>query len=261
MNKAKLLVLDIETSPAIVYSWGLHDQNHGIEQIKQDQHVLMWCASWVGSGKVMSDTLINYPSAYKKDPTNDYHIALSAKKLLDEADIVIGQNIEQFDLKWLNTLFLKYNIDPPSDYKTIDLLKESRKQYYSLSHRLDFRGRQLALGGKMEHEGFKLWLKVLDGDRKAWQRMLLYCKRDVELTEKYYLKLRPRMKSHPNVNMFHEQPYGGRLKCPACGSPRLAKSGFLYGISGRKQRFMCLDCRHRSVEACRPDPITKPSLR
>lgn len=260
MNNAKLLVLDIETAPAVVYSWGLHDQNHGIEQVKQDQHVLMWCAKWIGKGGILSDSLINY-SEYKKNPTNDYHIALSAKKILDEADIVIGQNIDAFDLKWLNTLFLKYNISPPSEYKTVDLLKESRKQYYSLSHKLDFRGRQLNLGGKMEHEGFKLWLKVLDGDKHAWQRMLAYCKRDVLLTEEYYLKLRPRMKNHPNVNMFQEQPFGGRLKCPACSSPNLVKHGFNYYSGGRRQRFECKACGYRPTLNGKFDTATKTLMK
>lgn len=257
----RVVVLDLETAPAEVYSWGLRDQNHGIEQIKHDQYCLMWVAKVVGEKDMVCDTLLNYPTEFKRNRRSDRKIAESLQVVLDNADIVVTQNGDRFDLKWANNLFLKHNIPQPSPYYSVDLLKESRRSYFALSHRLDFRGKQLGLGGKMEHEGFRLWLEVMSGDKKATQRMLDYCKRDVELTEAYYLKLRPRMRNHPNVNMFKEQPLGGRLKCPVCASPKLKAKGFRYTNAGRKQRLQCANCGHYTVEANRPDPITRTILR
>lgn len=242
-----MLVIDLETSPTSAWVWGLRDQNIGIDQIIDNSYVFMWCAKWVGKPGVMSDSLINYPSDYRKDRKNDRNIALSVRNLLDQADIVVGQNTDKFDLKWINQILLLHDIDPPSPYHSIDLLKESRRNYYSLSHRLDFRGRQLGLGGKEPHEGFRLWLRCMTGDKSAWAKMLSYCKRDVLLTEQYYLKLRPRMHNHPNVNMFHKLEVGGRLRCPACGSPKLKAKGFRYTHSGKRQRVQCGDCRHYST--------------
>lgn len=261
MSKPRIVVLDLETAPSEVYTWGLRDQNHGIEQIKHDQYCLMWVAKVVGEKELMSDTLINYPREFARNKRSDRMIAKSLQKVLDEADVVIGQNTDKFDLKWANQLFLKWDIPQPSHYYSVDLLKESRRHYFSLSHRLDFRGKQLGLGGKMQHEGFRLWLEVMSGDKKAYERMLAYCKRDVELTEQYYLKLRSRMKNHPNVNMFNEQPLGGRLKCPVCASNRLKAKGFRYTNTGRRQRLQCADCKHYTVTASRPDPITRTLLR
>lgn len=261
MSRPNIIVLDLETAPAEVYSWGLRDQNHGIEQIKHDQYCLMWVAKEVGSKEVKYDTLINHPTEYRKDHRSDKEIAKSLRDVLDECDIVVTQNGDNFDLKWANNLFLKHDIDPPKPFYSVDLLKESRRRYFSLSHRLDFRGRQLGLGGKKEHEGFRLWLRCMAGDKKAWARMLAYCIRDVKLTEQYYLKLRPHMKSHPNVNMFREQPFGGRLRCPICSSTNLKAKGFRYTNAGRKQRFKCANCGHYTVEANRPDSITRTILR
>jgi len=260
-NKARVLILDLETAPALVYTWGLRDQNIGVEQIERDQYVLMWCARWLGENKQLSDSLIKHPQTFKKDPTNDHEIALSLRELMDEAHLIVTQNGGSFDLKWANTLFLKHNIEPPSHYYSVDLLLASRRSYYSISHRLDFRGRQLGLGGKMEHEGFKLWLKVMRGDKQAFKRMENYCHRDVKLTEDYYLKLRPRIKNHPNVNIFNEQPFGGRLKCPACASPRLRRRGYRYLMTGRKQRLKCEDCGHYALETNRADSSTKAVLK
>lgn len=243
-TKAKILVLDLETAPAEAYVWGLRDVNIGIEQVKHDQHVLMWAAKWVGEPEVHWDALPNHKSAYRDNRRCDRQIALSLRKIMDEAVIIVTQNGNHFDLKWANQLFLKHGIEKPSNFYSVDLLKESKSVYYSISHKLDFRGRQLALGSKKPHEGFKLWLKCLAGEKAAWNRMIDYCRQDVRLTESYYLKLRPRMKNHPNINQFRE-PTSPHLACVVCSSMRLVLGGFNYNKSGKRQRMNCLDCKHR----------------
>lgn len=244
-NKARILVLDCETAPLEAYAWGLRDQNLGIEQIKHDQYMLMWAAKWVGEEEVHSDALINHPSCFRDNKRDDRQIALSLRKVMDEANIIVTQNGEHFDLKWANTLFLKHNIEKPSKFYSVDLLKESRNQYYSVSHKLDFRGRQLALGQKMPHEGFRLWLECMGGNKSAWECMIAYCCQDVRLTERYYLKLRPRMKNHPNVNMFKQPTLFGQMKCGACSGNNLVMTGYNYYATGKKKRYRCKNCGYR----------------
>ena len=48
MPKPRLLLLDIETSPAIVYCWRLHDENIGIDQIISPGRTICWGAKWYG---------------------------------------------------------------------------------------------------------------------------------------------------------------------------------------------------------------------
>lgn len=260
--KARILTLDLETAPAEVYVWGLRDQNVGIDQIKHDQYVLMWAAKWLGESEVMHDALINHPSAFRDNKRDDRQIALSLRKVMDEADIIVTQNGEGFDLKWTNQLMLKHGIEKPKKAYSVDLLRESRRNYYSISHRLDFRGRQLAIGSKTPHEGFRLWLSCMSGNKAAWGRMIEYCKNDVKLTESYYLKLRPRMNNHPNVNMFHEPKlYEGRFKCGSCGSGRLKRKGWRYLIAGRKQKYKCQDCGYLMVMSGPADITTKVLMR
>lgn len=262
--KAKILILDLETAAAQVHVFGLRDQNIGLEQVVHDSYCLMWAARWLGSKETIHDSLIDHPTTFRDDKRNDKQIAKSLRKLLDEAQIVVTQNGNNFDLKWANTLFLKWDIPKPSKYYSVDLLKESRSNYFSISHKLDFRGRQLAIGSKITHEGFKLWKACMDGNRAAWGRMIEYCKRDVELTERYYLKLRPRMKNHPNVNMFvppEKQSLYGRLKCVTCGSSSIHKTGYNYCVGGRRQRFECNACHHRMTLTGPMDRSTKVAFR
>ena len=55
MPSPKILVFDIETAPITAYTWGLHDQNIGLGQIKSDWYILSWAAKWYGDpvSKVM----------------------------------------------------------------------------------------------------------------------------------------------------------------------------------------------------------------
>ena len=48
----RLLFFDLETSPNLVYTWGLFNQNIGINQIVEPTRVLCFGAQWLGESKV-----------------------------------------------------------------------------------------------------------------------------------------------------------------------------------------------------------------
>jgi len=238
-NKAKILMVDIETAPMKVYTFQLHDVTIGIDQIIQDSYMLCWAAKWLGQREILFDNLPFYAETFKKNPTNEYLIAKSIWKLLDEADIVVAHNAKRFDIKWLNAVFLKYHMPPPSSFKIIDTLTESRKAFYQVSHRLNFLVQKYKIGAKRKHEGFSLWPKCMNGDLKAWANMIKYNKKDVAILEKFYLLLRPYMNTHPDLSLYKDRKI---VECGICGSKRFKKRGFEYGTSFKYQRFICLDC-------------------
>jgi len=246
---AKILILDIETAPAKVYSWGLYDQNIGINQIIQDSYMLSWAAKWYGEKKVRSDALINYKYVFKKDRTDEHMIAKSIWKLLDEADIVIAHNGDRFDIRWLNDVFLRNGMKPPSSFKSIDTLKESRGNFYSISHRLNYLCQRLGIGHKLKHEGFEMWPKCMRGEKGAWKRMIHYNCKDVVLLEELYDIIKPFMKNHPNLALYTD---GHEIMCPICGSNKFKKKGFAYTSTNKYRRYICKDCgkniRERQAE-------------
>ncbi len=77
MNTAKILHLDIETAPMLVWAWGLFKQNVSIGQIHQDWHMLCWAAKWHGKREVSKDALWFHQAEYRKDRTNDKTVLLS----------------------------------------------------------------------------------------------------------------------------------------------------------------------------------------
>lgn len=157
--------------------------------------------------------------------------------LLSEADIVVTQNGDKFDIKKLNTRFIKLGLTPPSPFQTIDTKKVASNNFYFANNKLDNLGEELGLGKKMEHEGFALWEKCMKGDLAAFKRMAAYNKRDVILTEQVYLKQRPYVKSHPNLNAYTE-----RDNCPACQSTHVIYRGEEARKTGKVARFSCKDC-------------------
>lgn len=239
-RQVKVLLLDLETAPNKVYTWGLYNQNIGGNQIIDRGYVLCYCAKWVGQNGILSDAIWNYPKQFKEDPKNDQKLAESVWKLADEADIIVAHNGNKFDLKWLNTIFLKAGLPPVSSYKSIDTLKQSRKSFYFASHALQNIIQELGLGKKVETGGFDLWLKAMKGQKLACDRMIRYCQHDVRLLGRVYKKFKPFMKDHPNMNLYTGRT--DKLRCRNCESTKLRKKGFVRLTAGVYQRYICHSC-------------------
>jgi hypothetical protein len=75
------------------------------------------------------------------------------------------------------------------------------------------------------------------GEKEAWDLMTEYCKQDVLLLEKVYLKLRPYINNHPNLSALTDSNC-----CPKCGSINIQYRGYAITAAGRYRRFQCKDC-------------------
>lgn len=232
-REPRILTIDIENTPLIGYAWKQWDTN--LIEIKDHSYILSFSAKWLG-GKQYTKGLIDY-KGYKPGVLDDEKLIREAHALVDNADIVVGQNSIDFDMKKLNARFLAYGLPPPSPYKQVDTLKEARKIMNLPSYKLNDLGKYLGIGKKLQHEGFELWLKCMAGDEKAWRKMLKYNAQDVRLTEQLYLKLRPYMKSHPNLGTYLE-----KCCCPKCMGENLQRRGYSKTVANVYQRFQCNDC-------------------
>lgn len=245
-SKVRILTIDIETSPIVAYTWGPKYETNLIEVLDQGQ-IISFSAKWL-DGKQVTMALPDY-KGYRPNKLDDKRIVKDIHKLLDAADIVVTQNGIDFDIRYINSRFLNYGISPPSPYKQVDTKKEARKITKMPSHSLDDMGKYFKLGHKLEHEGFDLWKKCIAGDKQAWDKMKKYNAQDVRLTEQIYLKLRPFMKSHPNVSLYSEL-----TACPKCDSENVHKQGYHVLTSGRYQKYQCQDCGSW-YKAGKPEPL------
>jgi hypothetical protein len=163
----------------------------------------------------------------------------SVHKLLDEADVVVHYNGQRFDVPKLNSEFIYHDIDPPSQYKQLDLLKTTRKQFGFASNKLDYVTQHLEIGAKVKHLGMDLWRDCMDGCPKAWATMRRYNIQDVKLLEKYYNRVLPWINNHPNWGVFLDSE---RPTCRNCGSNKVIKKGIERTNALSYQRYKCTNC-------------------
>lgn len=229
----KILSLDIETAPKRAYVWGLWKQNVGTNQIISDWYMLTWSAKWYGEEEVIGERL-TFAEAIKED---DKRLLTNLHELLEEADVVVAHNGKKFDVPSINTRFIINGILPPSPYRQIDTLTVAKRQFKFTSNRLDYIGKMLGVGRKIDTGGFELWERCMQGEDAALEEMLTYNKQDVLLLEAVYTKLRPFISNHPNHNVYTDRPC-----CPTCGSEHVHKKGKHHTNVSTFQRYKCMSC-------------------
>lgn len=204
--------VDIENFPNLGYTWEKYEQN--VLDFERLWSIASFAVKWDGdTGPPTCYILPDFKRAYRNDPFDDSELLKKLHDIFDEADLIVGHNVDRFDIRKSNTRMMKHAHLPPVPYRTFDTLKEARKHFYFPSNKLGDLARFLGIGAKVEHEGFALWVKCMNGDREAWERMRRYNAHDVTLTQKVYYRLRPWSKSHPNITLEGGKP---RL-CPVCG--------------------------------------------
>lgn len=229
IHDLRILAWDIERIPAAGYTWGIHDVNIGINQLIEHGETVSFAARWVGDPK--RDAV--FYSTYH----NGKHEMLNALwDLHNEADALLSWNGAGFDTKHVNTEFIIAGMTPPSPSREIDLMKAAKKKFRFLSNKLDYVAQRLGVGHKIVHEGFPLWLKVMENDPKAWESFRRYNLQDVHLLIELYEKLLPWIDGHPNVLL-----HGGN-GCPRCGSAKVQSRGYRTTSVGQYQRFHCQAC-------------------
>lgn len=244
----KTLFLDIETTPILAYTWGLWDQNIGINQIVKPTEMLCFGARWGDQKKVI------FRSTHhdgKEGMLKDLH------ELMHEADVLVGWNSAAFDHKHINREFLENGMLPPSPTKDLDLMSVVKANFKFPSNKLDYVSQTLGVGAKVKHSGFDLWLKCMDGDDKAWVEMKKYQIQDVNLLLDVYDKLQPWINSHPN-RALHDEVEDG---CIACGGEYLIPNGYVVNSTATYERYQCMDCGKwlRSTKSIETAGITSAS--
>ncbi len=235
-SKAKVLVLDVETSPLIVYSWGIRDQNIGLSQIKEDSYIMAWTAKWLGESK-----LIYRDQRHAKDMSDDKAILLDLWKLLDEADVVITQNGAAFDEPRVKARMMLHGMKPYSPVQHHDTYQQLKGIGFT-SHKLEYlTGKFCKKYKKLSHKAFpgmSLWHECLKGNIKAWNEMQKYNNYDVLSTEELYLNTRG-WSGKKAPKLFYNDD--ARL-CKFCGEYKLTQRGYDRTVKKTYHRLQCQAC-------------------
>jgi len=231
-----VVIFDIETLPLKVYSWDTWKTNIYSNQLIEDWVILSWAAKDFMREEVRSDVLTS-KEAKKRD---DKRIVESLWKEFDNASILIGHNIVNFDIPKSNTRFLFHGMKPPSPYRTVDTYKILKYNFRFTYNKLDWINATLGLTPKMDNDGFPLWAKCSEGDAESLDNMVSYNCQDVLSQEELYVAVRAWDNRHPNVGLFFDD---AQSHCKNCGSESLEILDQPYRTSlGEYQAKRCLGC-------------------
>lgn len=162
---------------------------------------------------------------------SEKHLLARLHGLLYCADIVVAHNGDSFDIKKINARFIVHKFQPPHPYHTVDTKKEAKKIAAFDSNSLNNLGIDLDEGEKIKHRGFDMWEGCMAGNKQDWADMKRYNKKDVDLLERIYLRLRPWMKKHPM-----------EFEACRCGSSDAQKRGYRRTKTKRIVRLQCNAC-------------------
>lgn len=233
----KILIIDIETTPLLSYTWGLWRQNVGLNQIYKDWCILSYAAKWFGDS-----TIIYSDNRDKDDIEDDSDLLEQMWALLDEADIVIAHNGKGFDFKKMNARFISAGMSPPSSYRKVDTLEIAKRHFNFTSNRLEYLTNLLCEDYQKsvhkEYPGFELWKACMKGEVKAFEEMEKYNIMDVLSLEELFIKLAPWTDKIPNLDVYYH--YETKMTC-LCGG-EFAHDGYVYTNVSAFDRWRCKGC-------------------
>lgn len=239
MTGPRILHLDIETAPIESYHWGLWQQNIGLNQILVEWTVLSFCAWWEGDPK---SKIMYHDVSQQDDLRDDSGLLALLWELLDEADFVVAQNGQRFDLKKIRARMILNGYPPFSPVRVIDTLLIAKGVFGFTSNKLEWMSTYLSKIPKRKHgkfPGFDLWVACMARDPEAWAEMKLYNIDDVQSLREVWLELRPWAIDHPNVAQHLDDD---ELRCPKCASTDVQKRGYQRTNAGQYHRYVCNAC-------------------
>lgn len=200
----RVLFIDIETSSLSLAGWRLFDQNFSLNQIERDWFLLSFCAKWGDS-----DELFYMDKRNAVDMYDDKEILKTIWTLMNEAHYIVGQNSKRFDTKKINAKFIEHGFPPPSPYRQIDTLEQSKRSFAFTSHKLEYMTDLLCTKYKKsthgKFAGYELWRQCLLGNIEAFEEIEEYNKLDVLSLQELYEKLCVWDTKLPNFSVHNDE--------------------------------------------------------
>jgi transposase-like protein len=237
---AKYLFLDIETAPDIAVTFKRFKANLNQDNILQDGGTILSISwRWLGEDKAQGVALTPQEAL----DVNDKRLCAILYGLIEQADVVIGHNIDNFDLPCIKARLVINRFAAPKKVKTIDTLKIARQMRFP-SNRLGSLGVILGEGDKASHSGISTWIGCLAGNQSSLDEMLVYNIEDVDLLYRVYMRLRNHDSRPLNAGLF---TLDEKVMCPVCGSHEVEETGnTVYTTVNEFKEYECNDCGSRS---------------
>jgi len=235
----KVMVYDIETSRVQADVWWTGKQYVNHTQLRNEPTIISIAWKWIGEDDV-------------------YHLTWDEnhcdKKMVKEflihynrASMVIGQNNNSFDNKWINTRAAKHRLHVDRFVKSFDIYRMAKRYFRLPSYSMAFMAKYFGLTLKQSHEGLWMWEMIEHGTKEEkeeyLQKMVDYNRGDIVTTEELYLTLKPYFASVQHKGVQSGLP---KWSCPVSGSLNVKLLKTIFTEAGTVQRILyCNDSKHQ----------------
>lgn len=194
----RILILDVERLPGITkqYWWDRGDlKNRYIhyETVERQPRTTIVCAKWYDHEDIIQ--LAEWDRGGRKTFLRKTH------RLLEQADIIVGHNIDNADIPWLKgDLHIEAGLPPLPPFKTVDTLKVLRREFKSGApfKALDAFCQIVGIPAKTDkYDRAAMERAITQKSIEDRERLLAYCAGDVIATQGLLDYLRPHIKNHP----------------------------------------------------------------
>ena len=161
--------------------------------------------------------------------------------------MVIGQNNNSFDNKWINTRAAKHCLFVDRFVKSFDIYRMAKRYFRLPSFSMAYMAKYFGLTPKLSHEGMLMWEMVEYGTKAEQEeylkKMVDYNVGDIVTTEELYLTLKPYFGSVTNKAVQSGLP---KWACPISGSLNVKHQKTIFTEMGTIQRILyCEDSEHQ----------------
>lgn len=229
LSSKDILIWDIETSPNLVFSWGIgHKVSISFENIYRERAIT--CIAWkiLGKSRVYS---LNWDQNHCDKEMIDTFIGH-----LNNCRYSVAHNGDRFDLRWLRGRAMFHRLGMWPEYTSVDTLKIFRKLAYLNSYRLDYLLQYFGFGRKIKVD-YDLWKRVFAGEAKALQEMIRYNRKDVVALEELYTFVRQYMSPVDSLTKSCRT-------CPHCASEKFQRKHHRFTKAGGEKIQLQCDAGH-----------------
>lgn len=246
MAEPKIIIFDLETLPNLPEILKVFPSLSAYPgRTMKAQITTILCAGWKQYGKKKTHCIKAWDyDLWDEDINNDMMVCHDLREVLKDADAIVTHNGVKFDLKFFNTRLIYHGFDPLPEIAHIDTIQIARKNLLAYSNRLGNLGEFLCEDDKVDTGGWDLWVRCHNKEKKALEHMAKYCKQDVDLLEKLFVKVLPFVKNLPNRNLYRKKAQfeEGIEVCPTCGHDELFAHGWRHTKTKSYRRFYCPQC-------------------
>ena len=239
VSNDRVLIYDIETCRVKVDTWWTGKQYINHKQLRSDAKIISIAWKWLGEDEVYSLTWDSKQC--------DKKMITAFLKEYNKASMVVGQNNNSFDNKWINTRSAYHKLQVDRFVKSFDIYRMAKRYFRLPSYSMAYMAKYFGLTLKQSHEGIHMWDMVEYGTKEEQkeylQKMVDYNKGDIVTTEELYLTLKPYFASVTNNTVAKGLE---RWACPITGSKDVKLLKTIFTEMGTIQRVLyCEESKHQ----------------